>query len=99
MNVAPVALGEGRAAGLRGKNRRRPVSGNRIGFDGAFHERTGLRAIARAAGIVLAASNRPAAYDAGSGGAVAGGRSPRRNMAAANVAPDVEEPPVSVENR
>jgi len=84
---------------VRGKNQRRPVSGNRIGFDGAFLERTGLRAFAGAAGVVLAASNRPAAYDTGNGGAVAGSRSPRRNMAEANVAPDVEEPPVSVENR
>lgn len=84
---------------MRGKNRRRPVSGNRVGFDGAVLERTGLRAFAGAAGIALAASNRPAAYNTGDGGAVAGSRAPSCNMAAANVAPDVEEPPLSMEKR
>ena len=86
-------------AGMCGENRRRFVSGHRVGFDGALLERTGLRATAGAAGVALAAPDRPAAYDAGGGGAIAGRASPRRNMAAANVAPDVEEPPVSVEKR
>ena len=40
-----------------------------------------------------------AAYDAGGRGAITGGASPRRNMAAADAAPDVEEPPVRMEKR